>query len=100
MRSILKKSTVFLVVIMFLLIPFRAAATESAYAHEEEISAGKIIVDFLLMRPAGVVGTVAGTAFFIISLPVSFMGGNVKDVAKELVKDPAGFTFTRPLGSF
>jgi len=100
MRSILKKSTVFLVVIMFLLIPFRAAATESAYAHKEEINAGKIIVDFLLMRPGGLVGTVAGAAFFIISLPVPFMGGNVKYVAKELVKDPAEFTFTRSLGSF
>ncbi len=100
MHSILKKSTVVLVVIMFLLMPFKAVAVENFYTHEEEISAGTIIIDFLLIRPAGIVGTVAGTAFFIISLPVSFMGGNVKTVARELVKEPAQFTFTRPLGSF
>jgi len=43
---------------------------------------------------------VVGTAVFIVSLPFSALGGNTKIACQKLVKDPAKFTFKRPLGDF
>lgn len=44
------------------------------------------------------VGTVAGAATFLVSLPFSALGGNVGETAQTLVKDPIQYTFYRPLG--
>jgi len=41
-----------------------------------------------------------GCAVFIVSLPFSLLGGNTKQASQKLVKDPASFTFVRPLGEF
>ena len=57
-------------------------------------------VDLMMVRPVGVVATVLGTGFFIISLPFSILGGNVDDAGRNLVLKPAKSTFIRPLGEF
>lgn len=57
-------------------------------------------VDLMLVRPVGVVATVLGTGFFIVSLPFSILGGNVDDAGRNLVLKPAKSTFIRPLGEF
>jgi len=59
-----------------------------------------MFADFILVRPVGIVALVAGSVLFVISLPFSALGGNVKAAAKSLVIKPAKFTFTRPLGEF
>lgn len=64
----------------------------------EQASAEEMIADFLLLRPLGIVATVVGTAFFIVSLPFSLPGGNTKAAFQRLVIEPAAFTFHRPLG--
>jgi len=64
----------------------------------EGATAEKMIADLLLLRPLGIVATVMGTAFFIVSLPFSVPGGNTKAAFQKLVTDPAKFTFDRPLG--
>lgn len=56
--------------------------------------------DAMLVRPLGLVGTLVGTAFFVVSLPFSILGGNVDDAAQNLVVKPAKTTFVRPLGEF
>jgi hypothetical protein len=56
--------------------------------------------DTLVVRPAGLIGTVAGTAVFLVSLPFSALGGNTGAVADEIVVSPARYTFVRPLGEF
>jgi hypothetical protein len=57
-----------------------------------------MIADCLVLRPLGLVGTVLGTAFFIVSVPFSALGGNVGQAFKTMVIKPAKFTFGRPLG--
>ncbi len=69
-------------------------------AQEGEVKAGMMVVDAVLVRPLGLVSLVAGTAIFIVSLPFSALGRNVKASAKKMVVEPAKFTFVRPLGSF
>jgi hypothetical protein len=54
--------------------------------------------DLFVMRPLGLVGTVLGTAVFIVSLPVDLITWNFADPATRLVRDPARYTFVRALG--
>jgi hypothetical protein len=59
---------------------------------------GAIVVDVVLVRPACLVATIVGGAFFIISLPVAATSKSVHHAAESLVVKPAQATFTRPLG--
>ncbi len=54
--------------------------------------------DLVVVRPLGVVATIAGTVLFVASLPIDLLAWNVKDPAQRLVVEPARFTFTRDLG--
>ena len=56
--------------------------------------------DALIVRPLGICATILGVGLFVISLPFSALGGNVKEAGKKLVVAPAKFTFQRPLGEF
>lgn len=60
----------------------------------------KMLLDALLLRPLGLVATVAGTAVYGVSLPFSLMGGNEAEVRQHLLNEPAKYTFKRPLGEF
>lgn len=55
-------------------------------------------LDLALVRPLTLVGTVAGTAVFIASLPFSILGGNTAEAGNALVVTPAKTTFLRCLG--
>lgn len=61
-------------------------------------SAAAMTVDLLVARPLGLAATVIGTVVFVASLPFQALAGNVADPAKQLVAEPARFTFVRPLG--
>lgn len=61
-------------------------------------SAGAVAADVLLLRPLSLIGTVLGTAVFIVGLPFEAIAGDVSDPARRLVVEPAKYTFTRPLG--
>lgn len=54
--------------------------------------------DLFIMRPLGLVGTLAGTAVYIVSLPFDVLTWNFSEPARRLIGEPAKFTFTRPLG--
>ena len=80
-----------------------AAASDSVNAsfnseNDATPSSGAIAVDLLVLRPLSLVGTVLGTAVFIVGLPFEAMSGDVAGPANRLVAQPAKFTFTRPLG--
>jgi len=64
----------------------------------EEPTGGTMLADAFMVRPFMLVGTILGTATFIVTLPFSLLGGNSKEAAKSLVMDPAMYTFVRPLG--
>ena len=80
-------------------VPVSAAAS-SGYMRgfEEGPTGGKMLADAFMVRPFMLAGTVLTTATFIVTLPFSALGGNVGESAEKLVKDPAAYTFTRPLG--
>ena len=71
---------------------------DNDFGHNERPSAIGMVADITLARPAMLVATVLGTAFFIVGLPFSLMGGNVGESGQKLVLDPARSTFVRCLG--
>jgi len=89
-------------IIALILIPFgsglMAQSTRTKAPSEQEITTGKMAADLILVRPAGFLGTLFGTAIFIVGIPFSAIGGNTGETFQKLVKDPAAYTFARPLG--
>ena len=100
MKKIAKQPTVLLLIITLVFIPFGTSALAKGQTSDDEISGAFMTADLILARPLGIVATVLGCAVFVVSLPFSALGGNTKQAAQKLVKEPAAFTFTRPLGEF
>ena len=65
---------------------------------DESPSAGEMVADVVVVRPAGLILTTLGAAAFVVSLPFSALGGNVKEAADQLVVGPGKTTFVRCLG--
>ena len=94
-----KKLTCLLMIASLLIIPAYGFAEGVEY-EERDIKGGQMAVDAIIVRPLGLVATVLGSAFFIVSLPFSALGGNTQEAYERLIEDPAKFTFKRPLGEF
>jgi hypothetical protein len=84
-----------LTAICVLTIGLSGAAYGSGYNDSGPLT---VATDAALIRPACLVATVLGSAFFVVSLPVAAISGSVKKTANTLVAKPAKATFTRPLG--
>ena len=84
--------------ISFILMPLTYSAEEQSAAAAEPPSAVIMIADMILARPLLLTATVIGTAFFIVSLPFSLLGGNATEAADALVTQPFKATFLRCLG--
>ncbi len=54
--------------------------------------------DLLIGRPVLLATTLVGSVFWLVALPFSALGGNVKASADALVVGPAKATFVRCLG--
>jgi len=59
-----------------------------------------MVVDAVVMRPLGLVATVAGTVLTVAALPFTIPSGSVESSARQLILRPAAYTFKRPLGDF
>lgn len=85
--------------LLICILPFLFAqqtlAYETANNNPNEI---EMAADLLVGRPALVATTVLGTAIWLVALPFTAAGGNVKDSADKLVVGPAKATFMRCLG--
>ena len=98
-RSRMQSGVALLVAVLFLGATSLVHAADDSYmARAEDVSAEAMIVDGLLLRPAGIVATVLGTAVFVVTLPFSIPTRSVDKAAQKLVVDPARYTFVRPLG--
>ena len=75
------------------------ATTTPAFASPERDPA-VVAADALVMRPLLFATTVAGSAVFLVCLPVAAISKSVKSTAQALVVTPAKATFTRQLGDF
>ena len=100
MCKIAKKSLVLVVIASLLIIPFGSAALGGEYFEAEDPSGGEMVFDFVLVRPIGIIATTVGAVFFVVSWPFSALGGNTDMAGEKLVKEPAAYTFKRPLGEF
>ena len=60
--------------------------------------ASAMFMDALFIRPIGLAGTAVGSAVYLVTLPFSVIGGNAGEAGNALVKEPAAYTFARPLG--
>ncbi len=100
MRKITKRSITFFLIATLVFVPFATSVAAADQTQDDEISAGAMTIDLLLVRPVGIVSVVFGTAVFIVSLPFSALGGNAGNAAKKLVAAPFNYTFTRKLGHF
>jgi len=100
MFCIVKKSMVILMISVLLIAPGASTALAEEYFEKEDPTGGMMIYDMCLVRPIGIVATAVGSVFYVISLPFSALGDNTDQAAQALVKDPAAYTFSRPLGDF
>lgn len=56
------------------------------------------LVDVAVLRPVGLVTTIAGVVLFVVSLPIAVPTLSVEKSFDILVKRPAAYTFGRELG--
>lgn len=89
-----KRIRTVLLVGLLVLVPSFAVAERV----EENPSMFRMLGDLLVARPLGLVVETIGTAAFIVSLPVSVLGGNADEAAQKMVVEPAKEVFVRCLG--
>jgi hypothetical protein len=90
----MKKTAIAWLVVCALIV-----STVPAFAGEPK-DGMEIVADVLIVRPAGIVSVVFGTAMYVVSLPFAIPSGSVGRAGKLLVADPFNYTFCRPLGDF
>ena len=100
MKKIAKHTVIILLIIALIGIPFGSSVLAQDYFEAKEPSGGEMIYDAVIIRPIGLVATVVGMAFFVVTLPFSALAGNVDTAGEKLVSDPGKYTFKRPLGEF
>lgn len=64
----------------------------------EDPTAAAMAVDAVLVRPLMMAITTVGAALWVVALPFSAAGGNIKASGETLVVGPAKTTFVRCLG--
>ncbi len=100
MVKIAKKNLVVVLILALVAVPFGSAALATEYFEAEDPSGGAMLFDFIMVRPVGLIATALGSVAFVLSLPFSALGDNVDTAGEKLVKEPAAYTFSRPLGVF
>ena len=100
MFKIAKKSLIITMIAAMIIMPLATSALAAEYWEAEDPSGGEMVFDFVVLRPVGLVATAVGCVFWVVSSPFAALGGNMDDASEKLVKDPAAFTFKRPLGQF
>ena len=100
MRKARTSMMVFLVVAALIAVPFGQAALAQFRPDAQEPDAMAMMVDVFPVRALSFCGMVIGTAFFLLTIPVSYIAGNYEEAAEKMIAEPARYTFTRPLGEF
>jgi hypothetical protein len=95
-----KKRTLGMLIVAILVI---TTVTPSALAAiqdpRSEVSGAGMAFDLVILRPLGIVTTVIGCGFFVISLPFTvWTEERISQSGSSFVGEPASYTFVRPLG--
>ena len=94
------KTTIKAVLFTILLSMASVSFAEYGYYEEDQLDDQEVIVDLLLVRPLGLVGSVVGLAVQGVGLLFSVPGENYAESGEILVEAPLNYTFNRPLGRF
>ena len=100
MRNVARSTMVLGVIAAMICLPFASPALAQEYFEAQEPGGGAMMYDLFVLRPAGLVATVLGSALWVVTLPFSAAGENLDTATEKLVKQPAAYTFSRPLGEF
>ena len=100
MSKVAKNCLILFVIASLLTMPFGSAVMAQEYFEAEDPGGGEMLFDLVAVRPIGIVATALGSVTFILSLPFSALGRNIDVAGEKLVKEPAAYTFKRPLGEF
>ncbi len=86
------------VIVMSLITAASWSGVTMASTVEERPTGVAMAADAILVRPTMTLGLLAGTAVYVVSLPISLLGGNADEAGKKLVVSPFKATFLRCLG--
>ena len=75
-----------------------APAADDPFEPDTSPTGEQMALDLVIVRPLSLVGTVLGTAVFVVALPFNALTLNFSDPARRLILEPAKYTFVRPLG--
>jgi hypothetical protein len=108
MSRFARNATLLLLALILALTPVAGAfaqdvapeATMDPFREEQDTTPGFMVFDALLVRPLSLFATCLGTATFVVALPVTLVTKQTRQSAEKLMKTPAEYTFTRPLGFF
>ena len=59
-----------------------------------------VMADGVIVRPLGIVSTIIGSVFYVVSLPFTLPSDSEAKARQQLIEYPAWFTFKRPIGEF
>ena len=101
----MKKRHKIIIVVLIVSLALFSCLGQIAMAQErikalDDDKAAYMMGDLVIMRPLGIAATAVGAVAYVLSLPFSLLGGNEAEARQKLMGDPAGYTFTRPLGDF
>jgi hypothetical protein len=100
MRKLIKSWIIFGMIVALIGMPLATSALAQEFFQDKEPSGGQMVYDMVVLRPVGLVATAVGSVFWLVTLPFSALGDNTTTATKKLVKEPAAYTFKRPLGEF
>ncbi len=97
-KNTMNKTILFLAVSFFCLGTINALAVPDKYRTSPDPVA--VMADGVLVRPLGLVSTIIGSVFYVITLPFTIPSDSEDTARQQLVEYPAWFTFQRPIGNF
>ena len=100
MFKVVKRIMLATLIASLVITPFATPALAQDYFEKEDPSGASMLFDTIMVRPIGIIATAVGAVFYVVSLPFSALGDNVGEAGEKLIKEPARYTFQRPLGEF
>jgi hypothetical protein len=92
-----KRLAAALAALSLLLAPAVALAEADA---AEAAPVAAVAFDLLILRPAGLVRFVLGSAIASVAIPFALVSGQTDEVVEQLIGEPGAYTFQRKLGDF
>ena len=72
--------------------------TSSMAFARTDTDATNLIAETLVLRPMGIGALIAGSVFYVLSLPMALITDSEKDVREVLVLEPYEYVFERAMG--